>query len=98
MIYLSRKTRFVFQRKSFEEIEISKDLISGVEYLQNDMIVKVCFCNERIISVSLPEHVILTIETTQPVTKGQTASSSYKPATLSNGSSTNVPQHIDSGD
>ena len=46
---------------------------------------------------SLPARVVLEIVETEPVTKGQTASSSYKPAILSNGVRTNVPPHVSAG-
>jgi len=46
------------------------------------------------LALQLPRHVILEITETEPVVKGQTASSSYKPAMLSNGVRTSVPPHI----
>jgi elongation factor P len=49
------------------------------------------------LSIELPPRISLTIETTEPVVKGQTASSSYKPAVLSNGVRTMVPPHIEAG-
>jgi elongation factor P len=49
------------------------------------------------LSIDLPSKVVLEILETEPVTKGQTASSSYKPAKLSNGLRTMVPPHIEAG-
>jgi len=49
------------------------------------------------LSIELPARVTGTIETTEPVVKGQTASSSYKPAILDNGVKVMVPPHIDAG-
>jgi elongation factor P len=49
------------------------------------------------VAIQLPQKVTLEITETEPVTKGQTASSSYKPATLSNGVRTNVPPFIGAG-
>ncbi len=49
------------------------------------------------LSIELPRHVTLEITETEPVVKGQTASSSYKPAILSNGIRTLVPPHINAG-
>ncbi|MGH6809185.1 MAG: elongation factor P, partial [Ensifer adhaerens] len=49
------------------------------------------------IAIDLPRHVTLEITETEPVVKGQTASSSYKPAVLSNGVRTLVPPHIQAG-
>jgi elongation factor P len=49
------------------------------------------------LSIELPPRITATIETTEPVVKGQTASSSYKPAMLDNGIKTMVPPHIGPG-
>jgi elongation factor P len=49
------------------------------------------------VALTLPQRVTLEVVDTEPVTKGQTASSSYKPAKLSNGVRTNVPPHIGVG-
>ncbi|MGC4075336.1 MAG: hypothetical protein QM760_23105 [Nibricoccus sp.] len=49
------------------------------------------------VAIELPARVVLEVTETEPVTKGQTASSSYKPATLSNGVRTTVPPHISAG-
>lgn len=90
---------YVFMNKeNFEEVEVSKKLIPNVEYLQDNMMVKIMFCDGQVMSVVLPDHAIFTVTETQSVIKGQTASSSYKPAVLDNGASTSVPQHIDVGD
>ena len=62
------------------------------------MIVNISFYDEKVISLTLPQSVILEVADTQAVIKGQTASSSYKPATLSNGVSVDVPPHIGIGD
>jgi len=60
--------------------------------------VSVSFHNENPISVELPNQVTCKIETTDVALKGQTVSSSYKPATLDNGLNIQVPPFIDSGD
>ena len=60
--------------------------------------VSVSFYNESPISVELPNQVTCKIETTDVALKGQTVSSSYKPATLDNGLNIQVPPFIDSGD
>jgi elongation factor P len=49
------------------------------------------------IAIVLPQRVVFEVVETEPVTKGQTASSSYKPAILSNGVKTTVPPHISTG-
>ncbi len=56
----------------------------GVAYLQENMEVQIGVYNTVPVTISLPQRVVLEIVETEPVTKGQTASSSYKPAILSN--------------
>ncbi|WP_435151381.1 elongation factor P [Candidatus Pelagibacter bacterium nBUS_44] len=85
--------------KTFEQIEIKKDLIGEKGKLMTENLkVSVSFYNENPISVELPNQVMCKIETTDVALKGQTVSSSYKPATLDNGLNIQVPPFIDSGD
>tara|TARA_B100001996_G_scaffold31618_1_gene23973 strand:+ start:51 stop:611 length:561 start_codon:yes stop_codon:yes gene_type:complete len=85
--------------KTFEQIEIKKDLIGEKGKLMTENLkVSVSFYNESPISVELPNQVACKIETTDVALKGQTVSSSYKPATLNNGLNIQVPPFIDSGD
>jgi len=85
--------------KTFEQIEIKKDLIGEKGKLMTENLkVSVSFYNESPISVELPNQVTCKIETTDVSLKGQTVSSSYKPATLNNGLNIQVPPFIDSGD
>ena len=66
--------------------------------LTENLEVSVSFYNELPISVDLPKQVVCKIETTDVALKGQTVSSSYKPATLTNGLNIQVPPFIDSND
>ena len=85
--------------KTFEQIEIKKDIIGEKgKLLTENLEVKVSFHNESPISVELPNQVKLKIETTDVALKGQTVSSSYKPAKLDNGLNIQVPPFIESGD
>jgi elongation factor P len=85
--------------KTFEQIEIKKGLIGEKGKLMTENLkVSVSFHNENPISVELPNQVTCKIETTDVALKGQTVSSSYKPATLDNGLNIQVPPFIDSGD
>jgi elongation factor P len=85
--------------KTFEQIEIKKSLIGEKGKLMTENLkVSVSFHNENPISVDLPNQVTCKIETTDVALKGQTVSSSYKPATLNNGLNIQVPPFIDSGD
>ncbi len=85
--------------KTFEQIEIKKELIGEKGKLMTENLkVSVSFHNESPISVELPNQVTCKIKTTDVALKGQTVSSSYKPATLDNGLNIQVPPFIDSGD
>jgi elongation factor P len=85
-------------QETFEQIQLPADLVGdGTAFLSDGMIVKICMYEGEPISVSLPQTVILEVVEAEPVVKGQTATSSYKPAILSNGVKIMVPQHIESG-
>ena len=66
-------------------------------YLQEGMKVTLSVFDDRAVAIELPQRVTLEVAETEPVTKGQTASSSYKPAILSNGVRSAVPPHIGVG-
>lgn len=84
--------------ENFEQITINKDLVGEkIVYLKDDMIISVEFHEETPIRVALPETVVLEITEAEPVVKGQTAASSYKPALLENGIRIMVPPFIESG-
>jgi elongation factor P len=77
---------------------VSEDVIGGQSvYLQPEMKVKLSVHEGVAVGIVLPQRVTLEVTETEPVTKGQTASSSYKPAMLSNGVRTSVPTHIVTG-
>ena len=85
-------------QESFEQITLNKEIIGDpVVFLQEGMVVTVSSYEGDIISVTLPDTVIMEISEAEPVVKGQTASSSYKPAVLENGERIMVPPHIGSG-
>ncbi len=96
----SDEINFYFMNpKSFEQIEIKKDMIGDKgKLLSENLKVSVSFYNEKPISVELPNQVQCKIEKTDVALKGQTVSSSYKPATLDNGLNIQVPPFIESGD
>jgi elongation factor P len=81
--------------ESYDQVQVSKDVIGdSAAYLQESMTVKLSTHDVNVVSIALPQRVTLEVVETEPVTKGQTASSSYKPAILSNGLRTTVPPHI----
>jgi len=98
-LYADDRNYFFMNPKSFEQIEINKDILGDKgKLLTENLGVSVNFYNEAPISVDLPNQVSCKIETTDVALKGQTVSSSYKPAILDNGLSIQVPPFIEAGD
>ena len=84
--------------ETYDQITLPSDLLGdAAAFLQDGMTVLLEMWEERPISVQLPEQVEATIVEADAVVKGQTASSSYKPAILDNGVRVMVPPHIESG-
>jgi elongation factor P len=90
---------YVFMNpESFEQVNLSEDMVGdSAPYLQEGMECQIALFNEGPISIELPQRVTLEIMETEPAIKNQTASSSFKPALLSNGVRTLVPPHIAAG-
>jgi elongation factor P len=85
--------------KSYEQINIKKGIVGDKgKMLTENLEVSISFYNEEPLTVELPNQVTCMVETTDAALKGQTVSSSYKPATLDNGINIQVPPFIDSGD
>ena len=85
--------------ESYEQLELQKDFVGDrAAFLQDGMTVTVELYEEKPIGISLPDQVTLTITEADPVVKGQTAASSYKPAVLENGIRILVPPFIASGE
>lgn len=83
---------------NFEQVELDGDLIGDQgDFLSEGMTVNVAFYEEKPVAVRLPDTVVMEIVEADPVVKGQTAASSYKPAVLTNGVRIMVPPHIESG-
>ena len=83
---------------TYEQFELNGELIGYPKvFLQDGMLVKVEKYDEEPLKVTLPDTVIMEVVECEPVVKGQTASSSYKPGTLENGERVLIPPHIDAG-
>jgi len=83
---------------SYDQVHLTRDMVGeAADYLQPEMMVDLTMFDGQALSIELPPRVTLEIVETEPVVKGQTASSSYKPAKLSNGLKTMVPPHIGAG-
>ena len=88
----------VMNPETYDQLTMSSEDIGDLKvYLQEGMTVVLSVHEGIAIAIDLPRHVTLEITETEPVVKGQTASSSYKPAILSNGVRTLVPPHISAG-
>ena len=86
------------EQETYEQITLNAELIGEpAVFLQEGMVVTVSSYEGSMISVSLPETVIFEIVEADAVVKGQTASSSYKPAKVENGVRVMVPPHIGTG-
>ena len=98
-LYADENNYFFMDPKTFEQTEIKKEIIGDKgKLLTENLEVSLSFYNENPISIDLPNQVTCKIETTDVALKGQTVSSSYKPATLENGLNIQVPPFIESGD
>ena len=98
-LYEDEKNCHFMDQTNFEQIAINKSLLGEKnKLLKENMAVNVHFYEDQALSVDLPSSVELTITNTDATIKGQTASSSYKPATLENGINIMVPPFINSGD
>ena len=90
---------YFINQKSFEQINIKKEIVGEKgKFLKEELEVKISFYEEKPISIELPNQVTCKIESTDVALKGQTVSSSYKPAILDNGVKIQVPPFIESGD
>jgi len=98
-LYEDENNCHFMDQNNFEQIQISKSLLGEKSKLLTENIeVNVQFYEEQALSVDLPSSTESKIKTTDAAIKGQTASSSYKPATLENGINIMVPPFINAGD
>ena len=98
-LYEDETDYYFMDPKSYEQINIKKETVGEKgKMLTENLEVNISFYNEKPLTVELPNQVTCTIETTDVALKGQTVSSSYKPATLDSGVNIQVPPFIESGD
>ena len=98
-LYDDETDYYFMDPKSYEQINIKKDIVGEKgKMLSENLEVNISFYDEKPLTVELPNQVTCVIETTDVALKGQTVSSSYKPATLDNGVNIQVPPFIESGD
>ena len=98
-LYSDEDNYFFMDPKSFEQIEIKKNIVGEKgKLLTANLDVVISFFNENAISVELPNQVQCKISSTDVALKGQTVSSSYKPAVLTNGVKIQVPPFVEIDD
>lgn len=95
-LFGSDDTLTFMDAESYEQIELQKDFVGErAAFLQDGMTVTVEFHEETPIGIALPEQATVTVVETEPSIKGQTATSSYKPAMCDNGVRVMVPPFVD---
>ena len=98
-LYQDETDYYFINQKSFEQINIKKNIVGEKgKMLTDNLEVIISFYNDTPLVVDLPNQVTCKITSTDVALKGQTVSSSYKPATLDNGINIQVPPFIESGD
>jgi len=98
-LYLDDDSCHFMDNKTFEQISVPKSLTDEkFKLLKENLEVIISFMDEKPISLDLPNNIECLVDITDAAIKGQTAASSYKPATLDNGIKINVPPFIESGD
>ena len=98
-LYEDEDNYYFINPKTFEQINIKKNIIGEKgKLLTENLEVNISFYNEKPLSVEMPNQVTCKVKTTDVALKGQTVSSSYKPATLDNGINIQVPPFIENED
>ena len=98
-LYEDKEEFYFINNKTFEQINIKKKLIGEKsKFLKEGLEIKIGIYNDIPIKIDLPNQINCTIESTDAAIRGQTVSSSYKPAILENGIKIQVPPFIESGD
>ena len=98
-LYNDESDYYFMNPKNFEQINLNKNIVGEKSrMLSENLEVSINFHNENPLSIDLPNQITSTVKTTDAALKGQTVSSSYKPAILDNGINIQVPPFIESGD
>ena len=98
-LYEDENKYYFINQKSFEQISLKKEIVGQKgKFLKEELEVTINLYEDRPISIEIPKQINCKIESTDVALKGQTVSSSYKPAVLENGVKIQVPPFIESGD
>jgi elongation factor P len=97
-LYIEDDQITLMDNENFEQVTVPRDLIGDpADFLQDGMVCQVMTYEGTPLSVEIPGSVVMQIVEADPVVRGQTASSSYKPGKLENGRRVLIPPHIESG-
>lgn len=98
-LYLEGDQIIVMDQETFEQVSLDKKMLEEkVAFLTDGLELTVSFYNDTPLSVTLPANLIGEIESTDPIIKGATVTSSYKPAILTNGLKVMVPSYLSNGE
>src|SRR5258707_341466 len=97
-LYMEGDQATLMDNDTFEQVTVSRDLIGDpADFLKDEMVCKVMLYEGTPLSVEMPADVVMQVVEADPVVRGQTASSSYKPGRLENGRRVMIPPHIEAG-
>ena len=97
-LYAEGDVLTLMEGETYEQITVDAVLlVGGRPFLQEGMEVEVEMFESQAIGITLPDTVVMTLTETEPVVKGQTAASSFKPGVLENGERIMVPPHVEAG-
>jgi len=98
-LYKNAEGYHFMNQATYEQIALQEELLGAAkDFLQENIVIHVMYFNERVIGVELPTFVSLKIIETEPAFRGDTVSSSYKPAKVETGALVQVPPHLKEGD
>jgi elongation factor P len=97
-LYMEGDQATFMDNETFEQVTVPRDLIGDpADFLQDGMVCKVMTYESTPLSVEMPSSVVMELVEADPVVRGQTASSSYKPGKLENGRRVLIPPHVEAG-
>ena len=97
-LYMEDNQATFMDNDSFEQVTVPRELIGDpADFLQDGMVCKVMTYEGTPLSVEMPSSVVMELVEADPVVRGQTASSSYKPGKLENGRRVLIPPHVEAG-
>jgi len=97
-LYMEDSNATFMDNDNYEQVQVPRDLIGDpADFLADGMVCKVMMYEGTPLSVEMPSSVTMTLVEADPVVRGQTASSSYKPGKLENGRRVLIPPHIEAG-